>query len=1034
VIRDVVVNGVVMVAAPQLHSLLCTFLERLDPQSYKVFLSIQKLFISFQSMSACMKLYQDSKATPTSLAPQTDLELAVAALPGLWTVCNSQFIRRTVDLCMMILNDNSASTHCSRARSLLLHLLAHGSHPVQAAAYDKLKEILTSHSSFPPSLGVDFLQELCHRGALSSSPDISSPATAILCCAMSERGEENNWLTDGLMKNLPFIEASLGSDDGLFTVFWGFLNSESVPELVKVHSLLRMLFSTSTGLRKNAFTHLTHLQAFSLSPSHSSSPVTHDILVVGKSVHSNGEIIGFELNDITRLLDIVKSSVVDDLLKRSALEQLAILLKDFSLHQPAIEEGIICDLLSMFKLKLKPKPTRGGEEEGRGADEWSQSPRDRDEEGTQRETGVVVVDGVGFLKPCVQCLQLLSQTSAEVRGQLASDVSFLLDVVKAATDCPSDPEFLQATAYLLANLLFSSTARWTSNHSMEIPQNLMSRLKFTFSVGSFKLESSHKTPHLLPPSQISHLPAPHILSLLYHTAMAGGIKHLIATPLADTLTKNPEKMLGESEGEVLIEAPPLLAGDIVALRALWYPLALKDCLTRLREAGSHARVTCWLDHMTLIGECYRYEGMSCDEVMTSLGDGDEAETEKWNETFGRFLQVTPATTPDRILLSHLLQYLTTLLDSGCLPRRLYGASFLPWLVEHTAGTESACLQTIRSLVERREGQDEGGRQLERGLLLYYTALSSHLPTLARPHSVTPDGRHSQLPSNLSLVEASLPLLQTLSSCVSQLSVSCHGNLPSLQSCLQCLTHQTAQLCSGSGASSANVLEVCTHLATSLRETVCSVIMGRGEMLASFMGRGVLSGASLALSLILGGVASTKLTQNWYTTCLRSDRDACGFSWLHYLTSNRNPQVRCTGYSILATMCRERGTVENLALEWAPQDKFGLWGACMRVGADMNEWTLVRQQALLVLVSLSAVCCTHELWEQLLAFGNVKGSAALDLFLSDHPPVQLLAASVPSSPVVAAPLLQLLHNLTLSFPQLMLSKLEPLKDFAELLLR
>ena len=68
----------------------------------QVFLSIQKLFISFQSMSACMKLYQDSKATPTSLAPQTDLELAVAALPGLWTVCNSQFIRRTVDLCMMM--------------------------------------------------------------------------------------------------------------------------------------------------------------------------------------------------------------------------------------------------------------------------------------------------------------------------------------------------------------------------------------------------------------------------------------------------------------------------------------------------------------------------------------------------------------------------------------------------------------------------------------------------------------------------------------------------------------------------------------------------------------------------------------------------------------------------------------------------------------------------------------------------------------------------------------------------------------------
>ena len=43
------------------------------------------------------------------------------------------------------------------------------------------------------------------------------------------------------------------------------------------------------------------------------------------------------------------------------------------------------------------------------------------------------------------------------------------------------------------------------------------------------------------------------------------------------------------------------------------------------------------------------------------------------------------------------------------------------------------------------------------------------------------------------------------------------------------------------------------------------------------------------------------------------------------------------------MCRDRGTAENLALEWAPQDNFGLWGACMRVGADLNEWSLVRQQ-------------------------------------------------------------------------------------------
>ena len=112
------------------------------------------------------------------------------------------------------------------------------------------------------------------------------------------------------------------------------------------------------------------------------------------------------------------------------------------------------------------------------------------------------------------------------------------------------------------------------------------------------------------------------------------------------------------------------------------------------------------------------------------------------------------------------------------------------------------------------------------------------------------------------------------------------------------------------------------------------------------------------------------------------------------------------------MCGERGVVEKLAAKWAPGDNFGLWGACMRVGIDSAEWSLVRQQvrslsdplslshshslslslshslslslslsllltcqvisppqALLVLVALSALCHKHNLWEQLLTCRN-----------------------------------------------------------------
>ena len=55
------------------------------------------------------------------------------------------------------------------------------------------------------------------------------------------------------------------------------------------------------------------------------------------------------------------------------------------------------------------------------------------------------------------------------------------------------------------------------------------------------------------------------------------------------------------------------------------------------------------------------------------------------------------------------------------------------------------------------------------------------------------------------------------------------------------------------------------------------------------------------------------------------------------------QVRYAGYSMLASMCGEKGVVEKLMVDWAPGEHFGLWGACMRVAVDLTEWVLVRQQ-------------------------------------------------------------------------------------------
>ena len=120
---------------------------------------------------------------------------------------------------------------------------------------------------------------------------------------------------------------------------------------------------------------------------------------------------------------------MDSLLKKTALEQLTILLKgeilmcamheyvilasyidsifsvatDPSLHASALEDGITTDLMLVLSVALQRK--EGSEEQGK-----EESP--------------------SLLKPCIQCLQLLVHSSATLREELGVNCSFLLDAFR----------------------------------------------------------------------------------------------------------------------------------------------------------------------------------------------------------------------------------------------------------------------------------------------------------------------------------------------------------------------------------------------------------------------------------------------------------------------------------------------------------------------------------------------------------------------------------------------------------------------------
>ena len=81
---------------------------------------------------------------------------------------------------------------------------------------------------------------------------------------------------------------------------------------------------------------------------------------------------------------------------------------DCSLHELALEEGMLADLLTAFEAALHGRVT--SQEEGSLEDSTD--------------------DPLQLLKPSILCLKLLTHSIATLRGQLSADYTFLLDTLR----------------------------------------------------------------------------------------------------------------------------------------------------------------------------------------------------------------------------------------------------------------------------------------------------------------------------------------------------------------------------------------------------------------------------------------------------------------------------------------------------------------------------------------------------------------------------------------------------------------------------
>ena len=143
---------------------------------------------------------------------------------------------------------------------------------------------------------------------------------------------------------------------------------------------------------------------------------------------------------MVKLLHILKSPAMDTALKKTALEQLVLLLKgqceeiecvrifitellpDCQLYGPALEQGVSTEVLNLLKMALTIPDT------GNNGSSSSSSSSSSSQEGPPATARCSNEEAL--LRPCFQCLQLLAGCSAELRRELASDSTLLLDILR----------------------------------------------------------------------------------------------------------------------------------------------------------------------------------------------------------------------------------------------------------------------------------------------------------------------------------------------------------------------------------------------------------------------------------------------------------------------------------------------------------------------------------------------------------------------------------------------------------------------------
>ncbi|XP_038067390.1 rotatin-like [Patiria miniata] len=937
---------------PDVRPFLLAVIQRCLPSKHRLYQQVASICNSMDS--ACMFLHEIDKE---STNVERLLDLAEASLRSLHYHRILTLADKFVQLCSDICSSSNGKLLRYSGR-ILLRFLACPEQDVKlqtyAACLKIVKDVINVEESIKarPSaterihflLDSKILYEICCFGLFDEQEKVCSQAEDLMCHLFQGQllMSPTTWCVflQACVPVLPVLQALASRKTQLSACILGLLEPsasrsksaefEVLPDLEKLRGSLRLLLCQDQSARlkgaKSVLYYLTKETSSSLKlPSIDNYTLNDvaDLLLMDHAIHLDTHNSGrsvFQVEGLVQIFGIFTAANTEAGLRKSALEQIAIILQDVTLHKAFLSQGGLDKILDCMV------------------------------KATTASTAESDQDMLGMIPACLCILRHVLHEDPLLRRQFARQDYIYYLLIRGGLLCYTDCRARYHLAHVAVLLLFDEVACLSIaeaqpvNH-FTLPKCISQKYKLPFrcqttpSHSSYRMEDSSADDSLNKSSVAWKL-----LRIAWNVAWHGGVEGLM-----DKIKSGALKESVASFNSRLA----LTAEDQLFLKCSHVPTSLNQCLLSVCDAPSHhaVKVSLWRLSGWLLTNMLTHNGMdtnkACPDITQLLLQLD------FKTALARFIGIVPVSVDDKILLTEVLSFLMLLMKSLALnPSCL---DFLHWL------GNAACMPTSILIGLLNQTNKPGDAEVDRHDHQRQGEVGSSVQRMLHKQLVTFFGSYVQcLPLSseawrrkTGYLGGSLAhgLLLSLNSA----DAAHFYDLPSLENTLHSLVHVTARPGWSLDWKDGDSLSLCQHLLNSLLEVISAFHVGRGGTAMSYMGKGVTKSATVCLCHLAHEMANRAHQKNWSTEWLytkqRQDGLAeIGLEWLIPLWSYRDPEVRAAGLGIATVLSSvESGRVTmTKGCQHLPG---GLWAVAFGVLLDQSECSIVRRQAALLLVNL-----------------------------------------------------------------------------------